>query len=95
MAKKANGGTSNKKIVRKSQTFPKVIPEATAKIATQGGVDAAEPNPTRCQDSVYFAKRSAAPLGAIAKAPPLILPNLFLEAIKEIRKVVNTPIKSG
>ncbi|CAB4763429.1 unannotated protein [freshwater metagenome] len=69
--------------------------EAAARIATQGGVEAAEPKPTKCQDSLYFAIRSIAPLGGIGSAPPVILPNLFREAISEIMKVESSPTNSG
>ena len=94
-AKKAKVGTNKKNIVRKSQTFPNVSADAPAKIAIQGGDEAAEPKPTKCQDSLYFAIKSIAPLGGVASAPPVILPNLFREAIKEIRKVAAKPSKSG
>ena len=72
-----------------------MIVDAPAKIATHGGVEAAEPSPTRCQDSLYFAIKSIAPLGDAGSAPPEILPNLFLDANNEIKKVVANPTKSG
>ena len=95
MTKKARVGAKRKKSVKKSQTFPKANAEAPAKIATQGGVEAAEPKPTKCQDSLYFAIKSIAPLGDTGSAPPLIAPNLCLDAIREIKKVKTNPNNSG
>ena len=79
----------------KSQTFPKVRRDAIARITIQGGEYSAEPIPTICQDSIYFEIKSIAPLGEAGSAPPLIEPNLFLDAINEINNVVANPNNNG
>ena len=95
ITKNAKDGISKKKTVMKSQTFPKVISDAIARITIQGGENSAEPIPTICQDSIYFEIKSIAPLGEAGSAPPLIEPNLFLEAINEIKKVAARPNSKG
>ena len=74
MTKKASGGVTQNNNAIKNFNFPKVINEARPRIPTQGGVDAAEPRPTWCQDSPNFLKRSLAPSGETGRAPPLSAP---------------------
>ena len=95
MTKNARDGINKKNIVMKSQTFPKVSSEAIARITIHGGEYSPEPIPTMCQDSMYFEIKSIAPPGETGSAPPLIDPNLFLDAISEIKNVAAIPNSNG
>ena len=54
--------------------------------ATQGGTFALEPKPTVCQESEYIRNKSKALEGVSGKAPPTMVPNRDLDAIKVMTK---------
>ena len=45
----ARGGVSKNSEVMSRERWPKVINEATPRTASQGGAEAADPIPTKCQ----------------------------------------------
>ena len=95
MTKKASGGVTQKSKATKNFNFPKVNSDVKPRIPTQGGVGAAEPRPTWCQDSPNFRNRSFAPAGETGRAPPLNAPYRFRAASKVIAVMIPSPISNG